>query len=596
MRLTNDAGGEFIKELPDSPGVYRYYDKAGELLYVGKANSLLKRVKSYFQKSMTLSPRIFLMVSKIHEIEITVTENETSALLLENNLIKTLKPRYNIIFRDDKSYPSLRISGHEYPRIEYFRGKSATDGMLFGPYPNATAVRESLDFLQKLFKLRTCNDASFANRSRACMLHQINLCSAPCVNKINRHEYRQNIDAAQEFLSGNYAHLIEQIAVKMYQAAENLDFEEAGIYRDQITMLKQLQSRQIISDSQTPLNCDIVLFRESDGWFFAYIILVRNGLYVGDKHFDHRLGCSFDELNQAFWASYYADGDTPQLVFTSHLPDSQLQQLLHSSFKLNLRPIGGGRIYELMQMGLANLEKIIEKIQIDHIYQAAANKLAQLLQLAIVVRVECYDTSHLQGNNAVASMVVYSAGKINHSLYRRYNLPQSINGDDLAALEYTLRRRLGNQELPLPEIILVDGGELQLKCTKNLLSELGLCGKIKAIAIFKGDNRDPLLDQIILSDKLRLEFRKEPLLFRFLQALRDEAHRFAITGHRKKQANQMSRSRLDDVPGIGAARRKMLIAFLGSAEAVAAASIEELQQVKGVGLNQALKIYNYFHK
>lgn len=596
MRLLNDHEQLFLKELPDSPGVYRYYDDRGNLLYVGKAISLKKRVKSYFQKNATLSPRIYLMVSKIAEIEITVTENETSALLLESNLIKTLKPKYNIIFRDDKSYPSLKISRHQYPRIEYFRGKSVNDGILFGPYPNATAVRESLDFLQRLFKLRTCNDGSFANRSRACMLYQVNLCSAPCINKISYEEYQEQIGAAQDFLNGNYVHLIERLAQKMYQSAEDLEFEQAGILRDQINMLKQLQNRQIISDSNTPLNCDIVLFRESDGWFFVYVILVRNGLYVGDKHFSHRLEEDFTLLCETFWESFYSENRLSQLVFTTHLPNDKLRELLLVSFKLSLRQVTSGRIRELMQMGENNLAKIIEKSQVDHIYQIACNKLVQFLQLSSIERVECYDTSHLQGQNAVASMVVYAGGKINHSLYRRYNLPVTINGNDLAALEYTLRRRLGNQELAFPEVILIDGGELQLKCAKNLLAELGLCDKIKPIAIFKGENRDPQLDRVILSDTCLLEFREEPQIFRFLQALRDEAHRFAITGHRKKQASQMGRSRLEDIPGIGANRRKMLIAFLGSAEAIANASVEELQQVKGVGLSQALKIYNYFHQ
>jgi excinuclease ABC subunit C len=427
------------------------------------------------------------------------------------------------------------------------------------------------------------------------MLYQVNLCCAPCVAKISIDEYREFISYARDFLSGNYGDLIGKLSYQMYLHAENMEFEQAGALRDKIGLVKQMQSKQIISDSQTPLDCDIVLFHEVNAVLYIYVIIVRNGLYVGDKHFSHRIHDDLKLLEEAFLERYYSDSLPPRFLYLNRLPEAEFCVQFQQIYKTRLLALRGGRIYELAAMGKKNLDKIIENSQLDNIYQSACLKLSTLLQLGKINRVECYDTSHHQGSNAIASMVVYGNGKIDHSLYRKFNLPDDINGNDLLALEHVLRRRLLNQELALPEVILVDGGSLQLNCAKNLIAELGLCDKIKVIAIFKGEHRNPLLDRIIITSALELGFREEPTIFKFLQALRDEAHRFAITGHRKKQAERMRHSRLEDIPRVGAVKRKSLIAFFGSAAAVAEASIAELQQIDGIGSELASVIYGFFH-
>lgn len=595
MRVLVNSDNLFLQEVPHAPGVYRYYALDESLLYVGKAINLHKRVKSYFQKRLDLSPRIGLMVSKIHSIELTITENETSALLLESNLIKSLKPKYNIIFRDDKSYPYIKISQHQYPLIEYFRGKAHAQDSLFGPYPNPYAVRENLDLLQRLFKLRTCTDSSFANRSRPCMLYQVNLCCAPCVGKVSPLEYAEYVKYAKDFLQGDFSDLVTKLSKQMYLFAEELEFEQASNLRDKIGLIRELQNKQIVSDSDIPINADIILTREFNQQLFIYLIIVRNGLYVGDKHFSQRLVDTKELIVEAFLESYYCSEQLTKVVYLDQSLSAEFIGYFSQMYNLRIMHGFKSRIAELAVMGYKNLERVIENSNLDDIYVNACTKLASLLQLEQVNRIECYDTSHNHGSSAVASMTVYANDKIDHSLYRKFNLSDAINGDDLLALETVLRRRLANKELPIPEVILVDGGKTQLAVSKKLIYDLGFCDKIKIIAIFKGEQRKAEFDKIIIAPTLELSFQDDPMLFRLLQALRDEAHRFAITGHRKKQIQRMQTSKLEDILGIGASKRKALIAFFGSVAAVANASIEQLQQVDGVGSELANSIYKYFH-
>ena len=596
MRILVSLDNLFLQQIPHSPGVYRYYSADELLLYVGKALDLHKRVKSYFQKKIDLSPRIGLMVSKIHSIELTVTENETSALLLESNLIKSLKPKYNIIFRDDKSYPYIKISTHQYPLIEYFRGKPQARDTLFGPYPNPYVVRENLDLLQRLFKLRTCTDGSFANRSRPCMLYQVNLCCAPCVEKVSPVEYAEYVKYAKDFLRGSFNELVTKLSQQMYQFAEQLEFEQASSLRDKIGLIRELQHKQIVSDSNLPINADILLTREYNQQLFIYLIIIRNGLYVGDKHFAQRLVDSKELILEAFLESYYRNEQLTRLIYLDQALNSDFNEYFYKIYGLKLVYGFKGRLAELALMGRKNLEKVIENSHLDNIYIDACSKLATLLKVERVNRIECYDTSHNHGSSAVAAMTVYANGKIDHSLYRKFNLNDSINGDDLLALETVLKRRLANKELPVPEVILVDGGKTQLAISKKLIDELGFCDKIKLIAIFKGEQRKAEFDKVIIDTTTELTFLDEPLLFKLLQTLRDEAHRFAITGHRKKQQQRMQTSQLEDIAGIGASKRKALIAFFGSATAVANAGIEQLQQVDGVGGELANSIYKHFHR
>lgn len=595
MRISVSPDLKFLQQLPDAPGVYRFYGQDDALLYVGKAISLIKRVRSYFRKDYSLSPRIALMVSRIGYLEVTITENEASALILENNLIKNGRPKYNILFRDDKSYPYVRVSRHQFPLIEYSRKKPSRDARYFGPYPNASAVKETLDLIQRLFKLRTCTDSVFASRSRPCMLYQVNLCSAPCVGKIDQVQYSAQLKQALALLNGDYGWLIEELGNQMYQAAELLDFEVASTIRDKISQLKLLQDKQIISNSNAPINADLMIHKEVSGQHFIYIIFIRNGIYVGDKHFE--LSDSPDmNIIEAFLEEYYPLQPKLFTVYTSFPVAEELADFLfaHNNVRIECK-LDDKRVNELYLMAQNNLDSIIENYNKNIIYVNGVAKLAGLLGLAAINRVECYDTSHHHGSNAVTSMVVYQDGQIDSGLYRRFNLDDAVNGDDLLALATVLTRRLNSKSLPLPEVILVDGGQTQLQITKNILEELGFHDKIKAIAIFKGENRRPELDKVIINEDLVLNYSENPDLFRLLQTLRDEAHRFAITGHRKKQANQMKHSRLEDIPGVGVQKRKALIAFFGSAKLVGLASVEELCQVKGIGPEMASQIYSYFH-
>lgn len=584
----------FLKQLPDAPGVYRFFAIDGTLLYVGKAISLFKRVRSYFRRDSSVSPRISLMIAKIASIEITVTENEASALILENNLIKNARPKYNIVFRDDKSYPYIRVSQHQFPLIEYTRHKPDKLASYFGPYPNSSAAKETLELLQRLFKLRTCADPVFANRSRPCMLYQIERCSAPCVGKISEDEYSQLIKNAVTFLSGNYTELVNKMSSEMYLAAELLKFEEASALRDKIAAIKQVQDRQIISSSAEAVSGDLVSSVEYGGITFIYLIMLRNGIYIGDKHFEIKI---VDEINmvEAFFEEYYALRQDTTTAYCDFSIDEKFVKFMLETKNIKIQEVKANkRMNELFKMAQVNLQIIIENYGKGNQYKKGVARLSQLLERDIN-RIECYDTSHHHGSSAVTSMVVYEDGLINNSLYRKFNLPAIINGDDLLALSTVLNRRLANKTLPTPEVILVDGGKTQLEETKNILEQLGFHDKIKAIAIYKGENRRPELDRVIINTNLELNYHDEPQLFKLLQTLRDEAHRFAITGHRKKQVNKMKHSRLEDIPGIGVQKRKALMAFFGSSQLVAAATVEDLCQVTGIGPELATQIYSYFH-
>lgn len=616
--LVSDS--EFLKKIPSDPGVYRFYtdvaisnheirDQSEEqLLYIGKAISLRKRVKSYFQKSSTLSPRISLMVKKITKIEITVTDNETSALILENNLIKSLKPKYNIIFRDDKTYPLIRVSHDDFPRIDSYRGKVLQSSQYFGPYPNVQAMRYTLDMIQRLFKIRTCADSMFRNRSRPCMLHQINRCTAPCVNLVTKEEYHKQINFAIEFLRGNYKKIIIELNDNMMKAADSEDFEAAAEFRDEIGLIKSMTNNQIINDYKRPVNTDLIIVKEYERKVFIYLIMVRGGVYVSDNHFvldnpDNDL----DDIFRIFIENYYFLDLTKSTthyardifeIYTKVAIRSEIIEVLSGKIKIN--NILTTALSKLHIMGEDNLERIIMRsLNVGELVKSAKH-LSILLEINDIFRMECIDVSHNQGQNTIASLVVYENGSMNNKAYRRYNLNvdrdgNKINGNDLLAFEVVLSKRLENKDWLLPNIILVDGGYNQLNVAKNVLQRYGLSEKIIAIAIFKGENRNPLKDSLILPNQHVIPASDDILLFKLLHVLRDEAHRFAITGHRKKEVKRMSSSQLDDIPNIGLKKKQALIAHFGSSKNVANASLKDLEMVDGIGSILAKQVYEYFH-
>ncbi len=606
MELIVDQQREFLRQIPARPGVYRFYaakDKDEELLYVGKAINLSKRVKSYFQKTIKHSPRISLMIAQIARIEITITDNEASALILENNLIKSLKPKYNILFRDDKSYPLIRISTHQFPRIDSYRGKTNQKmHQYFGPYPNSYAVTHAINLIQKLFKLRTCTDSVFANRSRPCILHQIKLCTAPCVGYVNEEQYQSQVDMAVEFLKGNYKQIVTDLTRQMNEKAESMEFEAAAVIRDKITLLGNISTSQIINNHNQPITADIILAKSHLNRVFIYLISLQNGIYSGDKHFIiNNPDDNISEVLEVFAQNYYLEHQQTQLVYLSlaNKQDIELNaeflQMFYLATKVKILLSTPLMLRKISQMALVNLERVIKNREGNNELKAAADKLAQLLEIEAINRIECVDISHNHGANAVASCVVYQDGKIDSSLYRRYNLPSSVNGDDLAGMKIMLTRRFAATDLPLPEVILIDGGITQFKMLKNLIQESALCGKIRAVSIFKGEKRKEQYDQVIIHDHMMIQYRDDTELFKLLQGLRDEAHRFAITGHRKSQIKTMTVSALENIPNIGAGKRRVLLTHFGGVKGVMQASVDELQQVPGIGLALARQIFTYFH-
>jgi excinuclease ABC subunit C len=597
---------DFIKTLPVQPGVYRFYAKdeldtnnsrvSGELLYVGKAINLANRVKSYFQKSQALSPRISLMIKKIYRIELTITDNEVSALLLENNLIKSLKPKYNIIFRDDKTYPLIRLTKHEYPKIDSYRGKNTGDNY-FGPYPNFYAVRYTIDTIQNLFKLRTCSDNFFNHRSRPCMLYQIKRCTAPCVGYVNAEEYANQVALAVRFLHGDYKQIVADLNQQMNMAAESLEFELAANIRDKIGLLQQLRQDQIINNHKQPINADVVLAKSHGAKLFVYLINLRQGIYSGDCNFvlpspdDDQCG-----ILKVFLEGYYLERQAVNTIYVDMDLDSEFLQIFTAATKIKVTgkmPAEVKRLY--ISMGQVNLNKVIDGASQNSQLSLAAERLAQILNLDNINRIECIDISHNRGTNAMASLVVYENSKIDNSKYRRYTLPDSVGGDDLLGIRTMLERRLKAQSLTLPEVIVVDGGINQFNLVKNILIAHGLCDKIRVVSIYKGERRDPKFDRVIIDQKLILEAAGEPVVFKLLQNLRDEAHRFAITGHRKKQVKSMTGSGINEIANIGNVKKRILIARFGSIRGIANASIEDLRQTNGIGDRLAKNIYYHFH-
>ncbi|MFN8769402.1 MAG: excinuclease ABC subunit UvrC [Neisseriaceae bacterium] len=584
---------DFLNKIPKSPGVYRFFAEDNELLYVGKAINLYKRVKSYFQKQYNTSPRIALMVAKISYLEITITENETSALILENNLIKELKPKYNIIFRDDKTYPLIRITGHQFPKIDYYRGKTLKSNVYFGPYPNATATKQTIDTIQRIFKLRTCSDSFFNNRTRPCILYQIKRCTAPCVGYVDIKQYKDQIDSAKDFLNGKYNELLELLSKKMYDASELMDFETAATIRDEITMIKQIQVNQIITSHNKALSADLIIHDIVSNKLHIYLIVIRNGMYIGDNNFVVDV-IDEDYINslEVFLENYYLNNRNTKLIILETVLDKEFIQFFASALQIKIDNKISDKVEGLFAMGKINLRNIIESND-SHIIDAI-NVLSHELD-SIVNRIECIDVSHNQGENAVASIVVFDNGIIDNSQYRKFNLPIEVNGNDLLAMEMVLNRRLTKVDSKLPDVILVDGGKLQFETVKNIISKHSLCGKIKVVAIFKGEKRNPKLDRLILEDTRIISYKDASNLFRLLQKLRDEAHRFAITGHRKKQVKKMSNSVIVEIPNVGMKTRKALLLHFGSVKAIAEASVNDLQEVVGIGNVLANQIYSYFH-
>jgi excinuclease ABC subunit C len=626
-----------VKRLPGLPGVYRFFDEAGQILYVGKARNLKKRVSSYFQRTQ-LSPRIELMVGKIARYETTVTRTETEALILENNLIKELAPPFNILFRDDKSYPYVMLTGHQFPRLASYRGKVDKRNHYFGPFPNSWAVRNSIQILQKVFRLRTCEDFVFKNRSRPCLLHQIHRCSAPCVGRLSIEQYGQDVAQATRFLEGDHSRVLSELEKEMHIHSEAMEFEMAAVLRDRIADLSSvLQQQSMDTVAEGEGDVDIIAVAQTEGMVCVNLAMVRGGRHLGDRpYFPKGLRTSSGELPspaeilEAFIAQHYLDeaiGDEPSsannippvLVLNhalqsasddgstlSETPPKDLHDLLNAQAGRKItflhQPQGQRRHWLAMAEGNAKLALTKRLVETGG-QLARARSLADILCLELEnleqLRIECFDISHTSGEATQASCVVYTKNAMQSGEYRRFNINDITPGDDYAAMRQVLQRRYANfQELPLekiPQVILIDGGKGQVEMARQVFAEFGIdIGLIVGVA--KGEGRKVGLETLIFADgRPPLELGIDSAALLLVAQIRDEAHRFAITGMRAKRSKARTVSRLEEIEGIGAKRRQKLLARFGGLKGVANASIEEIASVEGVSLTLAEQIYRQLH-
>ena len=595
---------ELAAALPHLPGVYRMLNAAGDVLYVGKAVDLRKRVSSYFQRESALSPRIRLMVAQVSGIDTTVTRSESEALLLENNLIKALAPRYNILFRDDKSYPYLMLSRHRFPKLGFYRGNPDRKARYFGPFPNAGAVRESMQLLQKVFRLRTCEDSVFAHRSRPCLLHQIRRCTAPCVDAIDEAKYAADVQAAELLLEGEQDSLLERITKAMESAAEALRYEDAAMFRDQLHALRKVRERQYVS-SETGRDVDVIGYGEESGTVCVNLVMIRAGQHLGDRNFfpQNSEDAEPAQVLEAFVAQHYLAQPVPPTVVVGLQGDTALlEESLSASagrrVHLVTRPQGERRVW--LDMASKNALIGAGHRRASLLGDAARlTALQQVLQLGDQAqRIECFDISHTQGEATVASCVVYDGGAMQKGQYRRFNIETAAAGDDYAAMREVLMRRyrkVVSGEARMPDLVLIDGGPGQLAVAVDVMTELGL-GGMNLLGVAKGVERKPGMEQLFRpgqADSLRLPPDHPGL--HLIQQIRDEAHRFAIEGHRGRRAKVRNTSRLEDIPGIGAKRRQRLIARFGGLRGLIAASIDDLADVEGISRELAERIHNALH-
>ena len=592
-----------LKNLPNLPGVYRMLNAESTVIYVGKAKDLKKRVSSYFNKNLA-SPRTKMMVSQIANIETTVTRSEAEALLLENNLIKGLMPRYNVLFRDDKSYPYIALTGDAFPRLAFHRGAQRKGSQYFGPFPSSPAVRESIQLLQKVFKLRTCENTVFANRSRPCLQYQIARCTAPCVNLISQEDYAGDVRHAAMFLLGKTSEVMDSLGDAMNHAAEEMEYEQAAVLRDRIQALRQVQAKQFVSDFSVS-DADVIACAEVQGQHCINLVMIRGGRHLGDKSFFPKNSQDADvaETMEAFITQYYLSQNTPPLlVCGAEVDKAEFEDMLSEQSGRKIRvltnAIGDKKVW--LKMAQTNAELALQQRQ-----ATSANQQARLLALREALnlsegteRIECFDISHTMGEATVGSCVVFDRGDMQNSEYRRYNVTGITPGDDYAAMRDVLTRRyrkVAAGEGKRPDLIFIDGGKGQLGVAIEVMQEVGL-DDILLVGIAKGEERKPGLETMIFSDTgemLNLPMDNPGL--HLLQQIRDEAHRFAITGHRAKRAKARITSSLEEIEGVGAKRRKALLTRFGGLDAIKSASIDEIAQVEGISLALAQTIYERLH-
>jgi excinuclease ABC subunit C len=623
-----------VAALPALPGVYRYFDADGAVLYVGKARSLKKRVSSYFSRSHD-GTRIGQMVARIARMQTTVVRSEAEALLLENNLIKTLKPKYNILFRDDKSYPYLKMtaavtepgerSANQFSRMAYYRGAVEKKHHYFGPYPSAWAVRETVQLLQKVFRIRTCEDTVFANRTRPCLLYQIKRCSGPCVGHISTEDYAQDVGTAQRFLQGEQQGILKDLQARMMAHADALEFEKAAELRNQITAISRVLEQQAV-DAIIDKDVDILAVKVQGGRACVNLAMVRGGRHLGDRpyfpaHVEDaaalHVGVEESEAKavevqvlEAFIAQHYTEVPTPPVLITTHAVDKALIELLSEQRGMKIHAIHQPREQRKtwQDMAMQNAEIQLARLLAEEgSQQARTRALVDALELAPenldTFRIECFDISHTAGEATQASCVVFEGHKMQGAQYRRYNVEGITGGDDYAAMRQVLTRRYSklieaarNNEGKLPDLVLVDGGVGQVAMAREVFTELGLdLGLI--VGVEKGEGRKVGLEELVFADgREKVYLGRDSAALMLVAQIRDEAHRFAITGMRAKRAKvRTGGSKLEDIDGIGAKKRAKLLQRFGGVRGVAQASVDDLTTVDGISKDLAQEIFRALH-
>jgi excinuclease ABC subunit C len=596
-------GKLFVRTLTGAPGVYRMFDARDELLYVGKAANLKKRVGSYFLKPK-MDPRIASMIGQIARMETTVTRTEAEALLLEAQLIKTLKPRYNIVLRDDKSYPYIHLTSGAFPRLAFHRGARSNAGRYFGPFPSAGAVRESLDLIQKLFRIRNCEDSYFKNRSRPCLQYQIHRCTAPCVGLIEGADYAENVRHAEMFLDGRGGVVMDELVATMERASASLAFERAAQIRDQIAAVKRVQARHYVQGASADM--DVIACAIRGGIACVSVMFFRNGVSLGSRDFFPRLAGATDDATvmSSFIAQYYLERPVPAELIVSHAPtDAEpLAEALavHAGHAIEIKSSVRSDRARFLDLARRNAEAALaSRLASRQTLLARFEALRDLLELdETPQRIECFDISHTMGEATVASCVVFGPEGPEKSQYRRFNITGVTPGDDYAAMRQALERRykrIQGGEGRLPDLLLIDGGKGQLQQAVDVLNELGVEG-VPIVGVAKGEARRAGDETLIVGRSGRTLFPgPESPASHLIQSVRDEAHRFAITGHRGRREKARETSTLEEIAGVGARRRSALLKHFGGLGGLSKAGIEELMQVSGISRQLAERIYATFH-
>lgn len=616
----SDSIKSFLKSCSEYPGIYKMFGVNDVLLYVGKAKNLKKRLSTYFNKN-NQSAKVLSLVQQISYIETVITNTEAEALVLECNLIKENKPKYNILLRDDKSYPYICFSDHEFPRLFLYRGRKKPAGYCYGPYPNVLSAKETIRLLQSVFKIRTCTDNYYNNRTRPCLLYQIEKCTAPCVAEISKADYNLSYHYAKMFVEGKNKELIDIYVAKMQAASDNMDFEQAALVRDQIKKLQKIREDQVV-EADVSVNksinkaIDVIAWQKTKDYSVLVVLKFRQGKLIGSHEYISKINLDLSEENDqddfvSVLSQYYINfaADKPdEVVINTKLTTNESNLLfdaINNKFKINYHPRGIKDKW--LSLSLKNAEALLEKkTNINLKYLQQFESLAEMLNLDKMPNlIECIDVSHTFGKQTVASCVVFNHAGPKKNSYRRYNI-DGTNGNDIAAIKQALTRRykkiLDNMDKKgefsdyiLPDILLIDGGKQQVNITKQVFADLNI-DSVKIYGITKGEGRRSSNDRIICADSLvDVQIPIKSLAMHLLQSLRDEAHRFAIVGHRKKREQEQAHSLLQDVPGVGAKRRKALLSHFGGWQEVKLATIDKLAEVPGISKELAQKIHDYLH-